>query len=177
MPDRQRYNALNPWNEDDAFGLAGSVTPKDPLLRVQPVTPIAGVQGINGPSQSTSNYRRDVQDLVNGSGTPGPGSDGGGGGSDGDDTTGTPSWLTNTHIGAQIGLGLAGFLENRRTASLQRQALRHDIQSVQEHRERLQDLRKSWASGVSAATGGSNTPATPTTPRPVAAPTRTPRGF
>lgn len=47
--------------------------------------------------------------------------------------------------GAEIGLGLLGYLESRKTGKLQREALRHDIATAKEDRANRAALRESWS--------------------------------
>ena len=58
---------------------------------------------------------------------------------------GSPLVRDATALGG-IGLGVASFLEQRKTAGLQRQALRHDIATAKEHRANRQALGDSWNS-------------------------------
>lgn len=52
--------------------------------------------------------------------------------------------IANTLGLGNLGLGLAGYLENRKTAGLQREALRNDIATAKEHRANRQALGNSW---------------------------------
>ena len=56
---------------------------------------------------------------------------------------GTPLMRDLTAVGG-LGLGVASFLEQRKTAGLQREALRHDIATAKEHRANRQALGDSW---------------------------------
>ena len=56
---------------------------------------------------------------------------------------GTPLIRDLTAVGG-FGLGVASFLEQRKTAGLQREALRHDIATAKEHRANRQALGDSW---------------------------------
>ena len=56
---------------------------------------------------------------------------------------GTPLIRDLTAVGG-LGLGVASFLEQRKTAGLQREALRHDIATAKEHRANRQALGDSW---------------------------------
>ena len=56
---------------------------------------------------------------------------------------GTPLARDLTAVGG-LGLGVASFLEQRKTAGLQREALRHDIATAKEHRANRQALGDSW---------------------------------
>jgi hypothetical protein len=67
---------------------------------------------------------------------------GGGGGS-------APSWLTNAQAFGTLGLGLASFLDNKKTASLQRDALRQNLQLSRENQANLKALGASWNKGWS----------------------------
>lgn len=61
-----------------------------------------------------------------------------------DTLAGGNNWVRDTSSLGRLGLGLAGFLENRKTANLQRQALRDDIATAREHRANRQALGASW---------------------------------
>lgn len=56
---------------------------------------------------------------------------------------GNPLVRDLTAVGG-LGLGIASFLEQRKTAGLQRDALRHDIATAKEHRANRQALGDSW---------------------------------
>lgn len=56
---------------------------------------------------------------------------------------GSPLIRDLTAVGG-LGLGVASFLEQRKTAGLQREALRHDIATAKEHRANRQALGDSW---------------------------------
>lgn len=56
---------------------------------------------------------------------------------------GSPLIRDLTAVGG-LGLGVASFLEQRKTAGLQRDALRHDIATAKEHRANRQALGDSW---------------------------------
>lgn len=56
---------------------------------------------------------------------------------------GSPLLRDATAIGG-LGLGVASFLEQRKTSRLQRDALRHDIDTAKEHRANRQALGDSW---------------------------------
>lgn len=56
---------------------------------------------------------------------------------------GSPLIRDLTAVGG-FGLGVASFLEQRKTAGLQREALRHDIATAKEHRANRQALGDSW---------------------------------
>lgn len=66
-----------------------------------------------------------------------------------EDPSTTPSGMSrgmaNGLAGAQIGLGLLGYLENRKTGKLQRKALRQDIATAKEHRANRAALGESWS--------------------------------
>lgn len=65
----------------------------------------------------------------------------------GDETTaptGMSRGMANGLAGAQIGLGLLGYLEDRKTGKLQREALRHDIATAKEQRANRAALGASW---------------------------------
>lgn len=72
-------------------------------------------------------------------------------------TTASPSGMSrgmaNSLAGAQIGLGLLGYLENRKTGKLQREALRHDIDTAKEHRANRAALGASWSKAWSGNGG------------------------
>lgn len=61
-----------------------------------------------------------------------------------EDTGAPDKWVRNTSVLGTLGLGLASFLESRKTANLQRQALRDDISTAREHRANRQALGESW---------------------------------
>lgn len=52
--------------------------------------------------------------------------------------------VANTLGLGNLGLGLAGYLQNKKTANLQREALRNDIATAKEHRANRQALGNSW---------------------------------
>ena len=56
---------------------------------------------------------------------------------------GTPLMRDLTAVGG-LGLGIASFLEQRKTAGLQRDALRHDIATAKEQRANRQAMADSW---------------------------------
>lgn len=58
--------------------------------------------------------------------------------------------MANFQAGAGIGLGLLSFLENRKTSKLQREALRHDIDTAKEHRANRQALGASFSAGLAS---------------------------
>lgn len=60
------------------------------------------------------------------------------------EATGMSRTMANSLAGAEIGLGLLGYLENRKTGKLQREALRHDIDTAKEHRANRAALGESW---------------------------------
>lgn len=60
------------------------------------------------------------------------------------DASGMSRGMANGLAGAQIGLGLLGYLENRKTGKLQREALRHDIATAKEQRANRAALGASW---------------------------------
>lgn len=60
-----------------------------------------------------------------------------------------PSWLTNAQAFGTLGLGLASFLDNKKTASLQRDALRQNLQLSRENQANLKALGASWNKGWS----------------------------
>lgn len=62
--------------------------------------------------------------------------------------------MANFQAGAGIGLGLLSFLENRKTSKLQREALRHDIDTAKEHRANRQALGASFSAGLSKGLSG-----------------------
>lgn len=68
--------------------------------------------------------------------------------------TGMSRGMANFQAGAGIGLGLLSFLENRKTSKLQREALRHDIDTAKEHRANRQALGASFSAGLSKGLGG-----------------------
>lgn len=55
--------------------------------------------------------------------------------------------MANITAGGTLGLGLLSFLDNRKTAQLQREALRNDISTAKEHRANRQALGASWSKG------------------------------
>lgn len=57
---------------------------------------------------------------------------------------GTPLIRDLTAVGG-LGLGVASFLEQRKTAGLQREALRHDIATAKEQRANRQAMADSWS--------------------------------
>lgn len=57
---------------------------------------------------------------------------------------GTPLIRDLTAVGG-LGLGVASFLEQRKTAGLQRDALRHDIATAKEQRANRQAMADSWS--------------------------------
>lgn len=69
------------------------------------------------------------------------------------EATGMSRNMANGLAGAQIGLGLLGFLENRKTGKLQREALRHDIDTAKEHRANRAALGASWSKAWSGNGG------------------------
>lgn len=87
----------------------------------------------------------------------GKGDPGDGGPGDGGKTLkeeGMSRGMANFQAGAGIGLGLLSFLENRKTSKLQREALRHDIDTAKEHRANRQALGASFSAGLSKGLGG-----------------------
>lgn len=62
-----------------------------------------------------------------------------------EDPSGMSRGMANGLAGAQIGLGLLGYLESRKTGKLQREALRHDIATAKEHRANRAALGESWS--------------------------------
>lgn len=62
-------------------------------------------------------------------------------GRDGD--VGTP-WVRDATALGGLGLGIASFFEQRKTAKLQRDALRHDIATAKEQRVNRQAMADSW---------------------------------
>lgn len=60
-----------------------------------------------------------------------------------------------TAIGG-LGLGALSFLENRKTADLQRKALRQDIATTKEHRANRKALGASFSAGLKSGLGGGN---------------------
>ena len=58
--------------------------------------------------------------------------------------TGLPSWLANTQALGTLGLGLASFLDQRKTAGLQRDALRQNLSVAREHQANRKALGNSW---------------------------------
>ena len=59
------------------------------------------------------------------------------------DTT-TPSWVKPLEVVGTLGLGLASFLDQRKTAGLQRDALRQNLQLSREHQASQKALGASW---------------------------------
>lgn len=72
-----------------------------------------------------SNYGKDTDDKYN--------------------AQGSPLMRDLTAFGG-LGLGLASFLEDRKTTKLQRDALRHDIDTAKEQRAKRQAMAASWSS-------------------------------
>lgn len=70
-----------------------------------------------------SNWGRDKDGKVNAEGSP---------------------LMRDAVAAGELGLGVASFLEQRKTARLQRDALRHDIETAKEHRANRQALGDSW---------------------------------
>lgn len=66
--------------------------------------------------------------------------------------------MANFQAGAGIGLGLLSFLENRKTSKLQREALRHDIDTAKEHRANRQALGASFSAGLSKGLAAPSAP-------------------
>ena len=54
--------------------------------------------------------------------------------------------MANALAGGQIGLGLASFLDTRKTSKLQREALRQDLAATKEYNEAQKASRASWDS-------------------------------
>lgn len=61
------------------------------------------------------------------------------------DTAGiTPSWVKPLEVAGTLGLGLASFLDQRKTAGLQRDALRQNLQVAREHQASRKAVGESW---------------------------------
>ncbi len=58
--------------------------------------------------------------------------------------SGIPSWLPKAEVVGTLGLGLASFLDQRKTADLQRQALRQNLNMSREHQANRRALGDSW---------------------------------
>jgi hypothetical protein len=56
----------------------------------------------------------------------------------------TPSWMANAQAFSSLGLGLASFLDQRKTAGLQRDALRQNLSVAREHQANRKALGDSW---------------------------------
>lgn len=61
----------------------------------------------------------------------------------------TPSWMPSALGLGTLGLGLASFLDQRKTAGLQRDALRQNLQVSREHQAARKALGASWNQGWS----------------------------
>lgn len=56
----------------------------------------------------------------------------------------TPPWLRNTMALGNLGLGIASFLDTKKTAKLQRESLRHNLDVAREEQAQRQAVRDSW---------------------------------
>lgn len=56
----------------------------------------------------------------------------------------TPRWVKPLEVVGTLGLGLASFLDQRKTAGLQRDALRQNLQLSREHQASQKALGASW---------------------------------
>jgi hypothetical protein len=59
-------------------------------------------------------------------------------------TTPGRSWMANAQALGTLGLGLASFLDQRKTADLQRQAMRQNLDVAREHQASRKALGASW---------------------------------
>lgn len=56
----------------------------------------------------------------------------------------TPGWVKPLEVVGTLGLGLASFLDQRKTAGLQRDALRQNLQVAREHQASRKAVGDSW---------------------------------
>jgi hypothetical protein len=56
----------------------------------------------------------------------------------------TPGWVKPLEVAGTLGLGLASFLDQRKTAGLQRDALRQNLQVAREHQASRKAVGDSW---------------------------------
>lgn len=64
--------------------------------------------------------------------------------------------MSNVLAGSQVGLGLASFLDSRKTSKLQRDALRQDIAATREYNDMKRSNRAAWNNAFANA-GKQNT--------------------
>lgn len=56
----------------------------------------------------------------------------------------TPPWLRNTMAIGNLGLGIASFLDGKKTAKIQRDSMRHNLDVAKEEQAQRQAVRDSW---------------------------------